>query len=137
MEDPGQAVAAALLLRIRVNQYFLLPAYLAWHINQPYSKAFLRSRAKGTAVKMIIKNALESLEVNVPDRITVGDILFPRRGDLGRIGVAKPEYEGWLCGSGCLRARLKDEVDFNYIHQYVQLDSVKKWLESNAHGFQG
>jgi len=67
-------------------------------------------------------------------RIAVGDILFPRRGDLGRIGVAKRENEGWLCGSGCLRARLKDDVDFNYIHQYVQLDSAKKWLESNALG---
>jgi len=67
-------------------------------------------------------------------RIVPGDILFPRRGDLGRIGVAKKENEGWLCGTGCLRARLKDEVDTNYIHQYVQLTSVKKWLERNALG---
>ena len=67
-------------------------------------------------------------------RIVVGDIIFPRRGNLGRIGVAKKENEGWLCGTGCLRARLKDDVDSNYIHQYVQLASVKRWLESNALG---
>jgi len=67
-------------------------------------------------------------------RIVLGDIIFPRRGDLGRIGVTKKENEGWLCGTGCLRARLKDEVDTNYIHQYVQLTSVKKWLERNALG---
>jgi type I restriction enzyme S subunit len=67
-------------------------------------------------------------------RIVPGDIIFPRRGDLGRIGVAKKENKGWLCGTGCLRARLKDEVDINYIHQYVQLTSVNKWLERNALG---
>lgn len=67
-------------------------------------------------------------------RILPGDILFPRRGDLGRIGVATTENTGWLCGTGCLRARLKENVDINYIHQYVQLDSVKKWLERNALG---
>jgi type I restriction enzyme S subunit len=67
-------------------------------------------------------------------RLAIGDILFPRRGDLGRIGVAKPENVGWLCGTGCLRARLKNEVNSNYIHQYVQLEFVKKWLERNALG---
>lgn len=67
-------------------------------------------------------------------RILAGDILFPRRGDLGRIGVATRENEGWLCGSGCLRARLKDNVDVDYIHQYVQLTAVKQWLETNALG---
>jgi len=65
-EDPGPAVVAAPLLRIRVDRNFLLPDYLVWYINQPFSQAFLASRAKGTAVKMISKNALESLEVNVP-----------------------------------------------------------------------
>lgn len=67
-------------------------------------------------------------------RITAGDILFPRRGDLGRISVATQDNEGWLCGTGCLRARLKEDVDTNYIHQYVQLESVKRWLDSNALG---
>lgn len=67
-------------------------------------------------------------------QIVPGDIIFPRRGDLGRIGVAKKENESWLCGTGCLRARLIDGVDSNYIHQYVQLTSVKKWLERNALG---
>ena len=67
-------------------------------------------------------------------RIVTGDILFPRRGDLGRIAVVSQENEGWLCGTGCLRARLKADVDTNYVHQYVQLESVKRWLDSNALG---
>lgn len=63
-----------------------------------------------------------------------GDILFPRRGDLGRIGVASKENIGWICGTGCLRARIQDKISVPYIHQYVQLSQVKEWLESNALG---
>lgn len=67
-------------------------------------------------------------------RIKPGDIIFPRRGDLGRIAVVTQENEGWLCGTGCLRVRLKDDVDIDYIHQYVQLALVTRWLETNALG---
>ena len=65
-EDPGKAVVAAPLLRIRVNSDSVLPEYLHWFINQPTAQAFLASRAKGTAQKMISKQALESLVVSVP-----------------------------------------------------------------------
>jgi len=67
-------------------------------------------------------------------QILKGDVIFPRRGDLGRIGVAKEENAGWICGTGCLRARLKDDVSVDFIHQYVQLPEVKNWLEQNALG---
>ncbi len=67
-------------------------------------------------------------------RLKPGDIIFPRRGDLGRIGVATEENAGWICGTGCLRVRLKDDVDSGYIHQYVQLEAVKRWLERKALG---
>lgn len=66
IEDPGPAVVAAPLLRIRVDQNVVLPDYLVWYINQPSSQALLLSRAKGTSLKMISKQALESLEVTVP-----------------------------------------------------------------------
>ncbi len=66
IEDPGPAVVAAPLLRIRVDQNVVLPDYLVWYINQPSSQALLTSRAKGTSLKMISKQALESLEVTVP-----------------------------------------------------------------------
>lgn len=66
MEDPGPAVVAAPLIRIRVDAQIVLPAYLTWYINQPVAQAFLSSRAKGTAQKMISKQALDNLEVRVP-----------------------------------------------------------------------
>ena len=66
--------------------------------------------------------------------IKSGDILFPRRGDLGRIAVAQESNVGWICGTGCLRARLAQNTFPDFIHQYLQLDYVVKWLKSNALG---
>jgi hypothetical protein len=65
-EDPGPAVVAAPLFRIRVKHNIVLPEYLHWFINQPSAQAFLLSRAKGTALKMISNQSLEGLEVIVP-----------------------------------------------------------------------
>src|SRR5690349_15599223 len=38
-------------------------------------------------------------------RVRAGDVLFGRRGDIGRCALVEPHQEGWLCGTGCLRAR--------------------------------
>ncbi len=66
LDDPGVAVVAAPLLRIKVSDHGILPEYLNWFISQAPAQAFLRTRAKGTAQKMISKEVLEGLEVLVP-----------------------------------------------------------------------
>jgi restriction endonuclease S subunit len=65
-DDPGEAVVAAPLLRIRVNGAIVIPEYLNWFISQAPAQAFLISCAEGTAQKMISKQALEDLEVFIP-----------------------------------------------------------------------
>lgn len=65
-DDPGVAIVSAPLLRIRVKGKTVLPEYLNWFISQPPAQAYLTSRAIGTAQKMITKEALESLEVDLP-----------------------------------------------------------------------
>ena len=40
-------------------------------------------------------------------RLSLGDIVFARRGEMGRCGVVEAENVGWLCGTGSLRARLR------------------------------
>ncbi|OGR08120.1 MAG: hypothetical protein A2511_17730 [Deltaproteobacteria bacterium RIFOXYD12_FULL_50_9] len=65
-DDPGIAVVAAPLLRIRIIDHSVLPAYLNWFINQSSAQSFLASRTTGTAQKMINKEALDSLEVFIP-----------------------------------------------------------------------
>ncbi len=67
LEDPGKAVVAAPLLRIRVTRPdMILPEYLNWYISQREAQIFLTSRAKGTAQTMISKQAIEDLEVAAP-----------------------------------------------------------------------
>jgi restriction endonuclease S subunit len=66
LDDPGTAVVAAPLLRIRVKDRDLMPEYLNWFISQKPAQTFFASRAKGTAQRMISKEALEELEVFVP-----------------------------------------------------------------------
>lgn len=66
MDDPGMAVVAAPLLRIRVTDNSVLPEYLNWFIRQAPAQAFLTSHARGTAQKMISKEALEEIEIFIP-----------------------------------------------------------------------
>lgn len=76
LDDPGKAVVAAPLLRIRVtNLGKVLPEYLNWFISQRDAQIFLTSMAKGTAVKMISKEALEDLEVALPSVETQKNIV--------------------------------------------------------------
>jgi len=67
LDDPGKAVVAAPLFRIRVTRPGkILPEYLNWFIGQRDAQAYLTSRAKGTVQKMISKQAIEDLEVALP-----------------------------------------------------------------------
>jgi len=66
VDDPGVAVLAAPLLRIRITSNSVLPEYLNWYISQPPAQSYFTSCAEGTALKMISKQSLENLEVFVP-----------------------------------------------------------------------
>jgi hypothetical protein len=65
-DDPGCTVIAAPLLRLRVTDPRIMPAYLNWLINHPSAQARLARHAEGTYVKMISKRSLEDLEIDVP-----------------------------------------------------------------------
>ena len=68
-------------------------------------------------------------------RVKKGDILFSRRGDIGRFALMEASSEGWVCGTGCLRVRLKNGVVHPYfIAQYLTKDEPKEWLNLNAVG---
>lgn len=66
LDNPGVAVLAAPLLRIRITSDSILPEYLNWYISQPLAQSYLTSCSEGTSLKMISKLSLENLEVFVP-----------------------------------------------------------------------
>jgi type I restriction enzyme, S subunit len=68
-------------------------------------------------------------------KLANGDIVYGRRGDIGRQALIKDEYVGWLCGTGCLRITLgKAPVTPQFLHRYLQLSDVIRWIECQAIG---
>lgn len=65
-EDAEHTIVAAPLFRVRSDTKKVVPKFLLWWINQRSSQAYFSSRSKGTMVKMVNKQCLEDLEVNLP-----------------------------------------------------------------------
>jgi type I restriction enzyme, S subunit len=66
-----------------------------------------------------------------------GDIVFGRRGDVGRRSIVRAHETGWLCGTGCLAARFGHNlecVNADFVALYLGLSKVRTWLEDNAVG---
>lgn len=73
-------------------------------------------------------------------RLETGDIVFARRGELGRCALVLPEHAGWLCGTGSLRVRLRPEsVNRAYLmcvlssprlRQHLRLRSVGSTMDN-------
>lgn len=66
-----------------------------------------------------------------------GDIVFGRRGDVGRRSIVQPEQDGWLCGTGCLAVKFGKqtaEVNPEYVSLYVGVRKAQDWLAEHAVG---
>jgi type I restriction enzyme S subunit len=64
-----------------------------------------------------------------------GDIIYGRRGDIGRRALITKREEGWMLGSGCLRIRFGDaDVDPRYVSYYLGLPEVKQQVLGKAVG---
>jgi len=68
-------------------------------------------------------------------RMSVGDIVYGRRGDIGRRGLIGARENGWLCGTGCLRLSLGDRVlDPTYLYYFLGQPMVVGWIANQAIG---
>ena len=96
--DPGIAVVAAPLLRIRVTDHNILPEYLNWFISQTPAQTFFASQAKGTTQRMISKETMEGLEVFVPplDRqraiVTMASLAEEERHIMEKLAEKRKRY---------------------------------------------
>lgn len=63
----SDVILTAPLLRIRIKSKNILPEYIFWYLNQKTAQTFLKKRMKGTSQKMINKQSLEELEIEIPD----------------------------------------------------------------------
>lgn len=68
-------------------------------------------------------------------KIEKGDILYSRRGDVGRCAYASEHEQGWLCGTGCLRVTIdQQKADSKYIFFRLQLPKTIGWVVNHAVG---
>lgn len=104
------------LIIMRPDQSRVLPAYLAWAINQPDAQRKLGSEAQGTSLRMIPKTVLERLDIPLPDletqhRIAAMDALARREGGLLRELADRREQFNSLILSE--RARLAQQQGYS------------------------
>lgn len=68
-------------------------------------------------------------------RMRAGDIVFSRRGDVGRHALVTPHEMGWLCGTGCLLVRpsAREEISAFVSCALAQPEALE-WLMRHAVG---
>ena len=68
-------------------------------------------------------------------KIEKGDILYSRRGDVGRCAYASEKEVGWLCGTGCLRVSVNPVVaNSKYVFYQLQKPETVGWVINHAVG---
>lgn len=95
-------------------------------------KDLIDGKISVTSIARVSKDHVSRLSRH---KISEGDILYSRRGDVGRCAYVKKEESGWICGTGCLRVSVnKEKVDSKFLFFYLQIPEIKIWLENNAIG---
>ncbi len=68
-------------------------------------------------------------------KITEGDILYARRGDVGKCVYIEDYQEGWLCGTGCLRVKIDIAKALpKFVFFWLQKKEIIGWIEKHAIG---
>ena len=64
-----------------------------------------------------------------------GDIVYGRRGDIGRRALITEREKGWLCGTGCLRISLGSKLLYpKFLYYYLGHPQVVAWITNQAIG---
>lgn len=59
----------------------------------------------------------------------IGDIIFARRGEMGRCGLTLPGQEGFICGTGSILFRPNELADSLFLSIALGCDFIRKNLE--------
>ncbi|MDQ2904510.1 MAG: restriction endonuclease subunit S, partial [Chloroflexota bacterium] len=68
-------------------------------------------------------------------RLKQGDIVYGRRGDIGRHAIVTRREAGWLCGTGCLRiSQVNRILEPLFLHYYLSQQEIITWIANHAIG---
>ncbi len=68
-------------------------------------------------------------------QLAAGDIVFARRGEMGRCALATEREAGWICGTGSLRVRPRPDVGHSrFLNRALSISKVHDWLTLESVG---
>lgn len=88
----------------------------------------------------IIENSIARVEEIHVERLSrykikKGDIIYSRRGDVGRCAFAGEKEAGWLCGTGCLCVTIDvNKANAKFVFYQLQLAEIIGWVKNHAVG---
>jgi type I restriction enzyme S subunit len=89
-------------------------------------------RIDETSVARVSQNHVDRLSQH---RLLIGDIVYGRRGDIGRRALVGEREAGWLCGTGCLRISPGGEaVDSQFLFYRLGESSIVADIRNRAIG---
>ncbi len=95
-------------------------------------KDIIEGRIKTDSIARVAPEHLERLSRH---KLKSGDIVYGRRGDIGRQALIRQPQAGWLCGTGCLRLSLSGSViEPLFLHYYLRQSNVIGWIANQAVG---
>lgn len=84
------------------------------------------------SIARISDNHVQRLKKHI---VKKGDIVYSRRGDVGRCVLISPKEDGWICGTGCLKVSLDTKkVVPSFIFYILQKKESIEWVENHAVG---
>jgi type I restriction enzyme S subunit len=67
-------------------------------------------------------------------RLSIGDVVLGRRGEVGRCAVVQANQVGWLCGTGSLIVRPRQGIASDFLQGLLSSDAVVKHLTAESVG---
>ena len=67
-------------------------------------------------------------------KLMEGDIVFGRRGEMGRCALVSCNEIGWICGTESLNIRLSNRAFPPFIATYLRTEYVREWLKLQSVG---
>ena len=95
-------------------------------------KDIIAGRISTSSIARVEKQHVDRLSRH---KIKEGDIIYARRGDVGKCAYTTVSQNGWLCGTGCLRVTIENsKANSKFVFFQLQKQETVGWVENHAVG---
>ena len=85
--------------------------------------------------KGIVRTSAEKAQELMRHFVEEGDIIYSRRGDIERKAYVTSKERDWICGTGCLKIRVKNKnIHSKFLSYYLGTELVRNYIKTNAVG---